>query len=367
MRHPKRLILFLLLLVLSLCASASPRFVQGQMLLGTYYDAIYLDSRPKRAEDLPKLDDTTFGGIGSQITPDDGAKGGFLEACQARGKKVIYETNTGSIDDHAKLWKQYTCVAYHNAKDDADLTSTPEKVKAEIAAVRPKYREGMQSFVSVSKSADPKLWKDAADVIGLQLYVWKEGTLRKWYWDYVVAWRAAHKGKLWVHPYLGKSLPTLSQVAPSSGKAPDPVWMSEDYTPAAYNEAAIWCALCAGADDVLFYSAFSINPGYPKSYYRITERWDLLPAYKRMFERIRGYERYFVGKRETFDRGQIVGASWTLPTGEKLTVTVDLHEQLPRVEWAESKPTPPPTAKVEVSREGVVIKAPAGVEFATAP
>lgn len=370
MKHPKQRLLALLIVFLGACVSPWwNRPADAQLTLGTYYDALFYDSRAKRLEDKKKLDDAGFRRLASVFTADDAP---ILDACQAAGTKVVFAGNATSPEQTKAYLAKYPCIDALHIQDDADLApggpaalaAKREAARTLIASVNPP--RAILTYASFGKGAKPEQWANTADVAHLQLYIYKEGTLRKWYWDYVLAWRAAHQGKLWVGPYLGKNATPFFALFPKQG-LPDPVWTASEYTPVAYNEAACWAALCAGADDLLFYSAFAINSGYPQHYYRISERWDLLPGYKALLARIRKYEPYFAGKRETFDKGQLVGATWTLPGGEKLTVTVDTLEALPRVDFLETKPVPTPTAKVTVLPAGVTITAPAGVEFATAP
>lgn len=322
-----------LLLAGSLCAQ------------GTFYDAIFYDSRALRLVDIPKLADAGFKTFASAFTPDDAPA---LKLCQDRGMGVIYSMNTGTVAQHKALWDAHSCVKWWSIGDDLDATSTPAKVTAAIAVMRPNLRPDMKTFGTYSKAANPATWANVTDVAHLQLYIYKEGTLRKWYWEYVLQWRAAHRGQLWIGPYLGKG------VTPYFGLK-DPVWSEESYTPVGYQKAAIWLGLCAGADDWLGYSAYSISPSYPKFSYRLTERWDILPGLTEIARQIKEQERFFRdGTRVTFDNGRFVGAQWSLPTGEALRVTVDTFEALPDVDI---EPIPAPvvtTASLRITSQGNV-------------
>jgi hypothetical protein len=320
---------------------------------GTYYQALFHDSRPKRLADFPKLDSVPFERLGSQFTPADGDKGAILDLCQKAGMKVLYETNTGTQADHKKNFDAYSVIDYLQVADDADLTTTPAKVAASIAAWRPFMRADMKTFLTFSKGADPAVWKNTADAVALQLYIYKEGSLRK-AWDILRPWRAAHTGKLWIHPYFGRN------AIPYSLRT-DPVWREQEYTPVQYNKALIWLALAAGIDDgvdgLLFYSAYDLNPSYPPDYAYILERWDMLPGYAELFRQIRSFDRFLlVVKPVPFDNGRVVGAVWTLPTGESLRVEVDTFEQLPDVSLKVlPAPVPPVVTNLRVTSSGPVV------------
>jgi hypothetical protein len=336
---------FLLALVVSVLALGAST-VSG-LEFGSYFDALFFNSRKLREDQLPVFVDTGFGRMASSFIPDDGKAGGILEKLRAAGVKVLYEQNTGKDADHKKNYDTFTNIDMVHVADDVDLIpgNSPAKMAARIAELRQVIRPDMKTFLTFSKGAVPNVWKNSADVIGLQLYIYKEGTIRRWAWDYVKQWRAAHSGKLWVHPYLGKN--SLPYGLPYIN---DPKWKVQEYTPLAYNEALIWAALCAGADDVLFYSAYAVNPSYYPDYYNILERDDLQPGYKALIAQVRSYERFFAGTKTTFDDGsRIVGATWTLPTGEALTVRVDTLEAKPDVTFTIVKPL---AAKVTQTEKG---------------
>lgn len=302
---------------------------------GTYFDALYFDSRDKRLADTPKLADAGFSLLASSFTPDDAA---ILKLCQDRKLEVVYQTNTGSLADHRKQWDAFPAVKIqYNVLDDADLNSTPEKLKALVTAVQPQLRPGMETFASFSKSAKPEQWANITKNVHLQLYIYHEGGLKKWGWDYPKAWKAAHTGgKVYVGPYLGKNMPLFFGLYPKHPDGqpapPIPWWVDSIYTPVQWNEAQVWMAVCLECE-VLFYSAYSISPSIPTASYRITDQPRLLAGYAEVFRQVKEAERFTkVVKPVQFDNGRFVGATWTLPTGEALRVEIDTLDAHPNVD-----------------------------------
>lgn len=327
--------------LLAFACAAPAAFAQG-----THYDALFFSSRANRLADIPKLADAGFRMFSSSFTPDDQPA---LKLCQDRGLAVVYSPNSGTNAQHKANFDAFPCIKFWSVGDDLNVTTTPDAVKASIAAMKPFLRADMKTFGTVGKSAKPEVWANVTDAVHLQLYIYKEGTLRKWYWDYVLAWRAQHKGLLWIGPYFGKSYAAFPTT--------DPVWNDEVFTPIAYNEAAIWLGLCAGADDWLGYSAYAISNTYPAFNWRLTDRWELLPGYAELFREIHTYDRFFAGgKRETFDNGRVVGATWTLPSGEALRVEVDTFETKPKaVPRVIPAPAQPATVTVKITSDGKAI------------
>lgn len=363
MRRLKAFTCWLLLMAIGLAACPS-RAALAQLLLGTCYDALYHDSRAKRDEDRGPLKDAGFLRVSTAFTKDDEPA---LKWYQDNGVKVLFMPN-GVSEAQQKAWfAAFPAIDSYYCVDDADISGGGKAaVVAKVTAARALIRPDMKTFLSLTKNADPAVWANISDIASLQLYIHGEGTIRKWYWDQVKAWRAVHTGQLWVHPYLGKRQPpffgvypklTIPPVPPATTPRivplpPDPVWSAEEYTPLRYNEVAIWTALCAGADDVLFYSAFSISNALPKFQYRIAERWDLLPGYKSVLARIRFYERYLKGTRTPLPEvpgSPVVGAVWTLPSGESLEVRCDTSEWDPQVYFEQRAPR---TATVTATAKG---------------
>ena len=334
-----RLITFLLL-TLTCCAP-----LPAQLTLGAYFDALFFDSRAKRLEDFAPLKDAGFLRLASNFTPDDDP---ILDLCAKGGVKVLFSPNGVSEAQEAAFFAKYAAaIDSYMVLDDANtFPGGKAAVVAKVTAARARLPAGVKTFLTFGKNATAAEWANTAEIAGLQLYGYGEaapgGTLKAWNWTYVQAWRAAHTGKLWVHPYLGKrAAPFFAQYPTTAdGKvlAPDPFLSAEEYVPLAYNEAAIWTSLCAGADDILFYSAYSISQPYPVFSYRIAKRRDLLPGYKSVLARVRFYEKYLAGVRSPFDQGTVVGAAWTLPSGESLTVRVDTDEFDPHVYFQVSGP-----------------------------
>lgn len=335
MKRTKKTLQFIAVLAATLVATSG-----YAMDFGAYYDALFFNSRALRLEDAPELKKNGFRRIITPITVGDEP---FLDWCAANDTKVTFTRNAlTNAQETAYFTKYASTIDSYQVVDDADLTPGGKAVVvAAVNAAKARLPATIKTYLPFTKGAKPEDWANISDIVGLELYIHGEGTIRKYYWDYVLAWRKAHAGKLVVLPYLGKRVPPHFGLYPRNAAgqllAPDPVWSAKEYTPLAYNEAAIWAALCAGADDIWYYSAYSISNLVAESEYRIAKRWDLLPGYGMLHEQIRSYERFFAGKREPFDEGRYVGAVWTLPTGETLTVRVDTYETKPDVTFSITK------------------------------
>jgi hypothetical protein len=355
-RNKQRLVIAAGAFLLSLLVLLVSRS-QGQVQLGTYFDALFFNSRDLRLQDRPPLKDAGFLRIASSITPADTP---FLEACQKDGQKVLYTPNTTTDQQDKDFFAKFSCIDVYSVADDANIGNTPQGLRQLVTAAKAKIRPDMKTFATFGRDAKPADWANISEIVGLQLYTHGEVSLRKWYWEYVRDWRAVHTGKIWVHPYLGKRAAPFFGQYPAGPNGtilqPDAFWSAQEYTPVAWNEAAIWAALCAGADDILYYSAYAISPSYPAFEYRIVKRWDLLPGYKAVNARIRFYERFFAGVRTPFDDGTVVGAKWVLPTGETLTVNVDTFEWRPLVSMAISMPTKPQPAVITQTETGLDVR-----------
>jgi hypothetical protein len=195
----------------------------------------------------------------------------------------------------------------------------------------------VKTFITVNRAAKHAEYANLCDWYGVQLYTWgDDGSLRKYWWRGLREARAVCKGRLIAQPYLARSFPE------APWQLEDPLYTAEEYTPPNYNEAAIWLALCAGADDILFYTAANVHPANPKVYSYFLERRDLVAAYPEIFGRIRRYQPYLAGRRKAFDAGdgRRVGATFTLANGKSLRVTVDTFDAYPRVDFQESGPGP---------------------------
>jgi hypothetical protein len=310
--------------------------------LTVYYDAIYHDSRPRRLVDLPRLAQVGFEGIASNFTPDDEPA---LKLCSDLKLDVLYEPNGISwAESRSKHFDKFPNIKAVVVADDANQYDPNEVTRRRDEAKR-HLRADQETFITVAKGTDATKYAPLCDRYGVQLYVWREGTLRKWYWDELLKIRAACRGQLVVHPWLAKScLP-----APVfDGQA---LWEAEEYQPLDYTEASYWLAICAGADEILGYTAYSINPAYPRFRSHFLSRVDLVEGLKEILRVIKEYRPFLAGQRTPFGAAgeRVVGAVFTRTDGARLRVSIDTHEQRPKVYFEQ-----PRKAEVEVwSREGV--------------
>lgn len=379
--HSKQRILTLLLFLLALCVWVSPWWTspaQGETRIGTYIDCLWEGSQKIREEDFDKLRDAGFDLFFTPLGPDaldpKTPDGRFLEACKATKAQVGVVRNALSLEQLKLLTQKYPGVIAHaDIFDDAHQLKPAELTRL-IAETTP-FLGGAKPYLAVGRGtahADYAGLLPPGGLYGIQNYLGKDrtaGGLRECGYDRMLPARAACKGRLATMPFLARNNTPAGEVFRR-----DPVWLAHEYIPVAQNEALVWLGLIAGCDDVLYYTAYFIERNQPtdnRYYTRIAERWDLLPAYKRSHARIKELDKFLSGPGVVKTRsvqGNFITGTWTLPSGEKLTVTVDLtSEWLPDVDWDVTAPLPTPTAKVSVSREGVRITAPAGVEFATAP
>lgn len=322
---------------------------------GFYFDALFYDSREKREQDVPKLAKAGFDLLASSFTAKEDA---VLKLCQDNGvSEIIYQTNTGSLPEHRKQWDAWPKLHFQfNVADDADLTQTPDKLKTLVASIQPQLRPDMETYATFSKSAKPELWANITKNVHLQLYIYHEGGLKKWGWDYPKAWRAAHKnGKVYIGPYLGKNMPVFFGAYPkySDGRPapPEPWWTESVYTPLAWNEAQVWMGICLGCEP-LYYSAYSISAAIPTANYRICDQPRLLAGYAELNAQIKAKERFTKAvKPVTFESadGRFVGATWTLQSGESLRCEIDTLDAKPDVVLRETPAAPPPPKPAEVT------------------
>ena len=85
-----------------------------------------------------------------------------------------------------------------------------------------------------------------------------------------------------------------------------------------------------------------------------------MPCYKLIHQRIQSYAPFLQGAGVVKGRsiaGSSVVGTWTKPSGEMLTATVDCAVELyPRVEWKVTQPpAPPASATLKVSSDGRAI------------
>lgn len=349
--NPLRLITALLL---ALCCATA----QAQIKIGSYVDCLWDGSQQIRNDDLPKLLDAGFNFFATQITPDglDTTKldGKFLEACKAAKAEVLVERNTLTLQQFQQLAQKYPGVVTGLVIADDAHTLKPSdvtKLLTDAAAFMP---SGVQPYITVAKGAKHSDYAALGPNLryGVQNYLGKSldgGGLKVVAYDNMQAARAVAKGALYTMPFLGKSS------IPYFGRN-DPVWRAQEYVQPSFNESLIWLGLIAECDGALYYTAYSIDFNNPKNYSRIGERWDLLPAYKSIHARIQSYAPFLQGTGVVKGRS-VVGTSvigtWTKPSGEVLTVSVDCGVELyPRVEWKVTQPTTPASATFKVSSDG---------------
>lgn len=344
----RRLLASLLLL---LCAATA----RAQPWRGAYYDCLHDGTPELRALDTPKLLDAGFDLFASQVrgqavTDPNSVDAKWLDACKAAGAKVIVIPNALTPVQYQTLATKWaaTVVGYH-LQDDAN-NLTPAQITAAYNAIKP-FLAGTTAYITVGKNTRHADYGGLVPWYHSQNYFGKAVTagdgMKRYGYDAMLEARAAvpSTGKLFGAGAMGRS-PT-----PYFGRR-DPVWQSRDYANPYVQEAAIWLQLIAGADHILSYTAYSIaNIGgttYVEGETRIAERWDLLPGWRLINARIKGHERFLAGGARThrYDAAtkSVIG-EWTLPSGEKLTVTVDLTSELfPRVSWLETPPPAPPVA-----------------------
>ena len=322
-----------------------------QVPIWTYYDCLYEGSRENREADRQKLEKAGFNGIATQITSDALTAGSidarFLDACRASKLAVIVLRNRLELSQYQQVVQKWPDVVKAvDLCDDADKAKTPAELTKMAAEAQP-FLAGSGLFFSVSKAAPHKDYAPIAGRgwYGIQNYLGKavdngEG-LKQYAYDGVLAARPFVAGRLLTMPYLGKN-------ATPNAFRNDPTWQAQEYVWPATNEAVAWLGLIAGADGVLYYSAFAIDPNNAIRYYRAGERRDLLAAYGRVHAKIQEHASFLTDPAVIKGR-QVVGSNvvgtWQKPGGDLLTVTVDLgSEWHPRTSWLVTPPPPPPVA-----------------------
>jgi hypothetical protein len=323
--------------------------------LGAYYAGYQTDEREQRLRDIPRLAEVGFDWLASPFSDADPNCLKAAQLCGEKGLKVLLQPNALTP---AQFKVKYGGLAHVDGIDiwDDAHNATP----AEIAAKRDAWKAQIgdrATFISCARRT-PTTHVNLCPWLGWQSYSWKEaGWLKQWYWDDLRRIRPLCTGRLVVHPFLG-----LNAIPYSLRDRPD--WRQEDreYTPVAQNEAAMWLALCAGADDFCFYTAYELpNVGgiaFTSGRSYILDRPVWLEQYKAVFRQIRRYERYLVGRRELIEVGTVLGANWTLENGSGLRVTVDVESEVyPRLRFDTFQPPAPPvSATIRVSSDGKTIK-----------
>ena len=324
----------LLLLGIGLLLSTS--VYAEDLFLGAYYVSFYQEQQDQRFKDIQKIKAIGFDSIATPLGFKDM---GFVEECKKNGINVIWEGNEGPREMAIKLFSAHENIKMFVVADDANYKDL-ETLRKDILEFEELLPDGKETYITVSKSADHVTYANLADNYAIQLYVNKEGTLRRWVWEDMVSARAITKGKLIANLQLIKN--NTPNMEPYKS---DPVWQAHEYPSVAYIETSMYMAMCAGADGILFYTLYDAfihpdkEPKFTKGNY-ILERWDYVRGLTDIFQRFIKYKKYFrEGKRISFDEGRLVGASFILPDGKAIKVFCDTFEYNPKVIIQEGKIT----------------------------
>jgi hypothetical protein len=331
------------------------------MRYGVYYAGFQTDERVQRLADLQRIRDTGFDLLISPFSNDDPNCLKAAQVCSELGIKVMLQPNALTPDQFKAKYAALANIEVVDIWDDAhaakitDITAKRDLWKAAI---------GPNRLLSITCARGTSL--DYVNLVPLfcaQYYSWKEANwLKRNYWDDVTRLVAASTS--------GRVAPTLwlGMNAVPWPLRNNPDWRTQDreYTPVKQQEAAMLMALCAGASDLLFYTAYEYpNQGglaleSGKSY--ILDRPIWLAQYKAVFAKLRKLDaQYFsVGKRQPFAVGTTVGATWMLPDGSGVKITIDYEvEVYPDVRIdpipVPIPPAPPASATIKVSSDGRAI------------
>jgi hypothetical protein len=325
---------------------------------GAYYSGYKTSEREQRLKDIPVLAAYGFDRLASPFSAADPNCLKAAQLCRDKGMKVLLQPNALQPNQFASAgYAGLANVDWIDVWDDAH-TAKPEDIAAKRDQWAAVIGPNRLTSITCARNTDVK-YVNICPVFAAQYYSWKEGNwLIKNYWEDVKRLVAASTGRVVATHWLG-----MNAVPWSLKDQPD--WKTKDreYTPVAQQEVAMWMALCAGASDLLFYTAYEYPaPGdlaleSGRSY--IIERPIWLEQYKAAFAYIRKHERYFAGVRALLP-GNAIGAQWTLPDGSGIKVTFDLEsEVLPRFRvdpFQPPVPPPPPAqARVLVTSDGQTI------------
>lgn len=305
--------------------------------IGAFYAGFQPDEREQRVRDIPKLAAIGFDWLATPLSDADPNCLKSAQVAKDNGIKVLCQPN-------ALLPAQFGKFAALGNVDGVNIQDDAHGVEpAEIIKKRDAWKTvSPNTFITCSKGMHEKYF-NLTPWIGQQAYTWKEANwLKRWYWEDVQRIRAGHNGRVVVHPWLG-----LNAIPYALRDRPDwNVW-DREYTPVAQQECAMWLALCAGADDFCFYTAYEMaNEGglaYPGTRSYILERPIWCEQYKAVFRQLRRYEKYLAGTRARIEVGTVLGATWTLGDGSGLRVTVDVESEVfPRLRFDTFQPPAPP-------------------------
>lgn len=331
---------------------------------GCCIDCLWDGTPELRAIDTPKLYndggfDTFASHVRSQAATDpNSVDAKWLDACKGLGAKVIVIPNTLQPAQYQALVAKYPDTIIGMLLQDDANTKTPAEVTAAYNAIKP-FLGSTQATITVGKGTKHADYGGLVPWYHVQNYIGKAilvgDGMKKYAYDEMLLARQAvpATGKLYGSMYLPKN------ITPYFGRR-DPVWTANEYALPSTQEAVAWLQLMAGADHLLNYTAYTVpNIGgitFVGNESRLAERWDLLPGYKAINSRIRSLDRFLSGGvRTTRVDGKNCIGEWKLPSGEKLTVTVDLTTEFyPRTDWQIETPIPSVSTTVRITSSGPV-------------
>jgi hypothetical protein len=344
------------------------------MIIGSYFDGFDDVAQKLRLDLIPKYGPAGFGlNLVVMIADftDPAIDDAFPVACKAAGLNVLLAPNTWDYTKLNTVFNANTNVIGWDCMDDADLAGIT-KTQERIATLKPHIKTGLKTYITVSKGSDHAVFGNLAEMYHIQNYHWREG-LKQWSWTRMLDARKNCNGVLLHGPSLLKNTPLTFGLKSNRRE----FMIDGEYTNLAYNKASILAALCAGANGIIYYTLFNGiaelfgKDPTQKYYHCILERPDFVEGYKNFHnEVLRKYEVYFdKGTRVPFEiaNTSIVGATFTLPTGEWIRIEVDTKEYDPTYRIIDSRdlvlqglfkgPTPlPATAKVTIAPDTVTIK-----------
>lgn len=338
---PRRLGVSAVLLLLMLAARAG-----AETRTGFVIDCLWEGTPEIRAADTPKLraagGDLFCSQIRAQAATDPASVDAkWLDDCKAAGSRVIVIPNGLSGDQIKQLSAKYGDTLFGwLLKDDANLTK-PADLAALLAAQQPAVGT-LPAAITVGKNAKHADFAGIAPIYHVQTYLGRAvrigEPIKPFAYDAMLAARAACPGKLLGSMYVART------GTPYSVRT-DPFFRAQEYLSPVQQEAIGWLQLIAGADHLLSYTAYTIDRNNPLVESRLAERPDLLEAYAGIHRRIKEQDSFLNGAGVVEARsvaGNMITGTWTKPTGEVLTVTVDLTSEYDPRTSIVVKPAPPP-------------------------
>lgn len=318
---------------------------------GAFFNCLWGGTPELRAADTPALLDAGFDLFSSQIrsqaaTDPNSVDAKWLDSLKAAGAKAIVLPNTLQPDQIkvvATKWPD-TVIGWL-LQDDANLVK-PADVAAKLAAAQPMVGT-LPAMLSVGKNAKHADYGAIAPLYHVQTYLGRAvkigESLKPFAYDKMIEARAACPGKLLGSMYL-------SRVPTPYPQRNVPFYRDQGYLWPSQQEAIGWLQLIAGADHLLSYTAYEIGLDNPLFESRLVERLAELEAYKGINRRIKEQDSFLTGAgvvetRAVNAAGTLITGTWTKPTGEVLTVTVDLTSEFdPRTSISTKGAPPPPVA-----------------------